>query len=214
MFTGLIEGSGIIQRVETDPSRGGLIEVGALPWEDAVSLGESIAVNGTCLTAIADSQGSFQAEVSVETLQRTNLSQLQTGDRVNLERPLRIGDRLGGHLVQGHVDGVGTIRGIEKSGDYWSLEVDLPKDLSRYVVEKGSITVDGISLTVATLDGVRFSVALIPKTWEITNLSVRKIGDPVNIEVDVIAKYVEKMVLGEEGKSNITEKFLKEKGFL
>lgn len=214
MFTGLIEGIGTAQRIDTDPSRGGSIQVGELPWEERVTLGESIAVNGICLTAVAESVGSFRAEVSVETLRRTNLSHLRIGDPVNLERPLRMGDRLGGHLVQGHVDGMGGVKGIEKSGDYWTLEVEFPNDLSRYIVEKGSIAVDGISLTVATLEKDRFTVALIPKTWELTNLSKRTTGDPVNLEVDVIAKYVERMVLGEGVESKITEKFLKERGFV
>ena len=214
MFTGLIEGTGTIRSIQAQASRGGVVEVGELPWEDPVTLGESIAVNGVCLTAIEESTGSFRSEISVETLKRTNLSALRGGDPVNLERPLRIGDRLGGHLVQGHVDGMGKIRAIEKSGDYWTLGVELPRNLARYVVEKGSITVDGISLTVATLEKGSFTVALIPKTWEITNLSTRRIGDPVNLEVDVIAKYVERMVLGEEGHSNISEKFLREQGYL
>ncbi|MCA9412004.1 MAG: riboflavin synthase [Candidatus Omnitrophica bacterium] len=214
MFTGLIEGTGTVQSIDTDPSRGGRVQIGELPWSDPVTLGESIAVNGTCLTAIADSVGSFQADVSVETLKRTNLSTLRTGDLVNLERPLRIGDRLGGHLVQGHVDGIGKTVEIEKSGDYWTLWVELPKDLSRYVVEKGSITVDGISLTVAALEEDRFSVALIPKTWEITNLSRRKVGDAVNLEVDVIAKYVERMIFGEKKESKISKKFLEDHGYL
>lgn len=214
MFTGLIEGTGKVLEISTDPNRGGVIAVGSLPWKEAVVLGESIATNGVCLTAIEGGGDLFRAEVSVETLARTNLSQLKSGDPVNLERSLRVGDRLGGHMVQGHVDGVSEVLGVEKSGDYWTLCVGLPKTLSRYVVEKGSVAVDGISLTVASLGADHFTVALIPKTWEVTNLHVRKTGDPVNLEVDILAKYVEKMIRGDSGESRITEKFLKEHGYL
>lgn len=214
MFTGLIEGTGKAMEISTDPNRGGVIAVGSLPWKEAVVLGESIATNGVCLTAVEGGGDLFRAEVSVETLARTNLSSLRRGDSVNLERSLRVGDRLGGHMVQGHVDGVSEILGIEKSGDYWTLRVGLPSALSRYVVEKGSIAVDGISLTVASLGAEQFTVALIPKTWEVTNLHSRKTGDPVNLEVDILAKYVEKMIRGESGESRITEKFLKEHGYL
>lgn len=214
MFTGLIEGTGLVMEISTDPNRGGVIAVGSLPWKEAVVLGESIATNGVCLTAIDGSGNVFRAEVSVETLSRTNLSSLRRGDPVNLERSLRVGDRLGGHMVQGHVDGVSDILGVEKSGDYWTLKVGLPRALSRYVVEKGSIAVDGISLTVASLGADHFTVALIPKTWEVTNLHARKPGDRVNLEVDILAKYVEKMIRGESGESKITASFLREHGYL
>jgi riboflavin synthase len=214
MFTGLVEGVGKTLRFEPSSSGDAILEIGSLPWPEGVAAGDSVAVNGVCLTAVVDSTGSFIAELSPETLDRSNLGELFGGRPVNLERPLRIGDRLGGHLVQGHVDGIGQVIRLDRTGEFCILGVEFPKTLERYIVEKGSIAIDGISLTVANLTGTKLEVAVIPKTMELTNLSSRKVGERVNLEVDVIAKYVEKMVFSEEGSSNITEEFLKKHGYL
>ncbi len=184
MFTGIVEEQGRVARVDEEVLR---IEAHTV-LQDA-SLGASIAVNGCCLTLVRSGPGWWEAEVSAETLRRTCLGQLGVGELVNLERPVRLEDRLGGHLVQGHVDGVGTI--IAPGPD---LEVEIPGDLGRYVVEKGSITVDGISLTVVQATGNGFTSAIIPHTLSVTSLGHKGVGAAVNIEVDIIAKYVERLL--------------------
>jgi riboflavin synthase len=158
-------------------------------------VGSSVAVNGVCLTARTVAQNGFSAELSRETLNRTNLGSLAPASLVNLERPMRADSRFGGHIVQGHVDGVGHIRRFERAGDDWNLEVECPPAAGRYIIEKGSITVDGISLTVAAIKGSGiFSVAIIPHTFENTNLKTAKPNNPVNLEFDVLAKYVENLI--------------------
>jgi riboflavin synthase len=156
--------------------------------------GDSIAVNGVCLTVVDTGNGAFSADVMRETLQRSSLGALASGSPVNLERPTQLGGRLGGHLVQGHVDGVATIVDRAPSEHWDVVTVSLPPPLARYVVEKGSITVDGVSLTVASVAADRFTVSLIPTTLELTTLGRKAPGDPVNLEVDVIAKYVERLL--------------------
>ena len=160
-------------------------------------VGASVAVNGVCLTVVERGPEHLAFDLSEETVRRTSFSRLAQGDPVNLERPLTLSSRLGGHLVQGHVDGVGTVTGFEtdETGGAW-LTVTAPEDLRRYLVEKGSVCVDGVSLTVAALVGDSFSVALIPHTLDVTTLGVTHVGDPVNLEVDVIAKYVEALMDG------------------
>ncbi|MEO3823546.1 riboflavin synthase [Actinomadura sp. B10D3] len=193
MFTGIVEELGEI--VAVDPLGGSvtLTVRGPLVTEDAVH-GASIAVNGVCLTVVDVKDGAFTADVIKETLDKSGLGALEPGSKVNLERPVRLSDRLGGHLVQGHVDGVGEILSREP-GERWDVvTVSLPLDLSRYLVDKGSITVDGISLTVVEAADDRFSVALIPTTLVLTTLGHKQPGDPVNLEVDVVAKYVERMM--------------------
>lgn len=184
MFTGIIEELGTVLS-RTRPK----LRIGATTVLDDVELGASIAVSGTCLTVVAWGEGWWEADVVEETYARTCLGALQPGDRVNLERPVRLADRLGGHLVQGHVDAVGT---IEYGAPH--LRVKLPDDLLRYVVEKGSITIDGTSLTVAAVHHDGFSVAVIPHTAEATTLGTKGPGDPVNLELDVLAKYVESLL--------------------
>ena len=158
--------------------------------------GASIAVNGICLTVVEHDADSFSVDVMAETLRRTCLGELTPGSPVNLERAVAVGDRLGGHLVQGHVDGTGTIL-ARQPGDRWEVvTISLPGELARYVVEKGSITVDGVSLTIAGLDDASFQVSLIPTTLALTTLGTKQVGEPVNLEVDVLAKYVERL-LGE-----------------
>ncbi len=186
MFTGLVTGIGTVRR--TEASGEGLELELSCPWDD-LAAGESVAVDGACLTVTRADSGRFTCHVVVTTLARTRFADLAPGDRVNLERALRAGDRLGGHLVQGHVDVVGTI--VDAAPD---LRITMPADLLRYVVEKGSIAVDGVSLTVAGVGPGWFSVALVPHTLEVTTLGDRRPGDPVQLEVDVVAKYVERLV--------------------
>jgi riboflavin synthase len=186
MFTGIVEELGtVVSR------QGPKLRLGATTVLEDIELGASIAVNGTCLTVVAWGDDWWEADVVEESYARTCLGALRAGDRVNLERPVRLADRLGGHLVQGHVDVVGTI--VQGAPD---LRVTLPDDLLRYVVEKGSITIDGISLTVAAVHADGFSVAVIPHTAEVTTLGHKGPGDPVNLEIDVIAKYVESLLGG------------------
>ncbi|MFB4299098.1 riboflavin synthase [Actinomadura sp. NTSP31] len=193
MFTGIVEELGEIVAVEAEGDSAVLTIRGPLVTEDAVH-GASIAVNGVCLTVVDVKDGAFTADAMKETLDRSSLGSLEPGAKVNLERPVRLSDRLGGHLVQGHVDGVGTILSREP-GERWEVvTISLPAHLGRYLVDKGSITVDGISLTVVEAGADRFSVALIPTTLSLTTLGHKKPGDPVNLEVDVVAKYVERML--------------------
>jgi riboflavin synthase len=193
MFTGLIEELGEIKSRE--PYVGGeRIVVAASVVTSDIAAGDSIAVNGVCLTALDVTPTSFAADVSPETLQRTTINQLRTHSPVNLERAVTPATRLGGHIVQGHVDGRGTFISATASGDFWTVRIGFPPDLAQYFVYKGSVCVEGISLTVAALREDSFDIAVIPKTWELTNLSSLKPNDPVNLEADVIAKYVERMM--------------------
>ena len=194
MFTGIIEEVGeVIEISITRDFR--TIRVSAQTVIEDLHLGSSIAVNGVCLTVTSIAGNSFSAELSRETLDRTSLQILDKGAIVNLERPMRGNSRFGGHIVQGHVDGLGRIRRFDRQGDSWNLAVEHRETESRYIVEKGSIAVDGISLTIASLPHSDvFSVAIIPHTFENTNLKAAKPNDPVNLEFDVLAKYVEKMI--------------------
>ncbi len=190
MFTGLIEEAGRVARVRPGED-GARLEISASAVLDGLRVGDSVAVNGACLTAIEVTGGGFAVDAVAETLRRTALGALAPGDRVNLERPMRLGDRLDGHLVQGHVDGVGTVRAARPEGESTVLEVAAPAVLLRYVVEKGSVAVDGVSLTVAGRLPDAFTVALIPHTMAVTTLGPGAVGHAVNLEVDVVAKYVE-----------------------
>lgn len=194
MFTGIVEELGRVRAVT--PNEGGArIEIEASTVLDDAEIGASIAVNGCCLTVVELADRWWAADAVTETLSRTCLGALAAGDPVNLERPVRLADRLGGHLVQGHVDAVGTIRTKELLSDgSATVWIDPPPALSRYVVEKGSITVDGVSLTVASVDDWGFAVALIPHTQDVTTLGPKGPGDPVNLEADVVAKYVERLL--------------------
>ena len=193
MFTGIVEELGSVVAVEPLADAARLRIRGALVTSDAVH-GASIAVNGVCLTVIETGDGEFTADVMAETLDRSSLGVLRAGSPVNLERPVTLQSRLGGHLVQGHVDGTGRILSRTPSEHWEIVRISLPDDLGRYVVEKGSITVDGVSLTVVEADRDWFSVSLIPTTLELTTLGATSVGDPVNLEVDVVAKYVERML--------------------
>lgn len=189
MFTGIVEELGEITAVEEQPNAARLTVRGPLVTSDARH-GDSIAVNGVCLTVVDVSDGTFTVDVVHETLQRSSLDKVAVGDRVNLERAAALGQRLGGHIVQGHVDGTGVLLSRDGSG---LTRFGVPAALSRYLVEKGSITVDGVSLTVVDSLAEEFSVALIPTTLELTTLGFRGPGDIVNLEVDVLAKYVERL---------------------
>jgi riboflavin synthase len=192
VFTGLVADLGTVSDVVATPDGVRLQVATSLAAE--LSEGDSVAVNGVCLTAVAADAQAFTAEVMNETLRRSSLAEVSAGGRVNLELPLRAQDRLGGHVVQGHVDGVGAVSGVQDDGFARVVTVDAPPELLRYVVEKGSIAVDGVSLTVSSVSPDTFAVSLIPETLERTNLGAAAPGTPVNLEVDVLAKYVEKLV--------------------
>jgi riboflavin synthase len=198
VFTGLVADLGTVSGVEATDDGVRVRVASALAGE--LGEGDSVAVNGVCLTATAIAGGDFTADVMHETLRRSSLAGVAEGTRVNLELPLRAQDRLGGHVVQGHVDGVGTISATEQDGFARVVTIDAPPELLRYVVEKGSIAVDGVSLTVASVTEDTFAVSLIPETLERTNLGAAAPGTPVNLEVDVLAKYVEKLVGAANGR--------------
>lgn len=194
MFTGIVEELGEVVGVTDLPDAARLTVRGPLVTSDAKH-GDSIAVNGVCLTVVEVVDGAFTADVMRETLVRSSLAKVATGDRVNLERAAAVGQRLGGHIVQGHVDGTGTVLAREATEHWEIVHIGLPPSLARYVVEKGSITVDGVSLTVVTITDDEFTVSLIPTTLELTTLGRRGPGDAVNLEVDVLAKYVERLTM-------------------
>ena len=216
MFTGLIEEVGKVSAV-SDANGTRRITVTSPRIAGQLREGDSVSVSGVCLTALAVNDRSFSADLAAETLARTSLSRIEPGTSVNLELAMATDSdrRFGGHVVQGHVDGVGHLASLSKihdREDYW-LTVTLPKELAKYVVEKGSITIEGISLTVASVEGVKVKVAIIPHTYSATNLRGLKNGDPLNIEVDVMAKYVEKMLEHRNADSDITLERLEREGF-
>lgn len=193
MFTGLIEELGTIRSRDVFAAGERLVISASLVTGDLKN-GDSIAVNGVCLTALDIQNGTFAADVSPETLDKTTLGSLKEGSRVNLERSVTTTTRLGGHIVQGHVDGRGAFVSAVPEGDFWTVTIGFPEHLARYFVHKGSVSVEGISLTIAALRDDTLDIAIIPKTWEQTNLSTLSPGDAVNLEADVIAKYVERLV--------------------
>jgi riboflavin synthase len=194
MFTGIVEQLAEIRAVT--PMVDGREYAIATMFAAELKIGESIAVNGACLTAIACDAGSFRVQAGFETLLRTNLGELHTGDRANLERALRFGDRLGGHLISGHVDCIGSIRSREQRGEFELIWFSCPPEWTRQMVPKGSIAVDGISLTLVDVTADGFSVMLIPHTLSVTTLGFKKPGDTVNLETDLLAKYVQKQLAG------------------
>jgi riboflavin synthase len=217
VFTGIIEELGKISALEAHAG-GARIRVSAKTVTRGTNEGDSIAVNGVCLTALNIAADSFAADVSQETLNISTLGVLKVGSVVNLERAVTPSTRLGGHIVQGHVDARGRFLAAVKQGDFWTVRVGYPEDFGRYLVYKGSISVEGISLTIAALTDAYFEIAVIPKTWELTNLSTLKTGDEVNLEADVIAKYVERILKYEtrraDSSSGITMEKLTELGFV
>ena len=191
MFTGIVEEVGTVRTADQ-----GRLTIAAREVMPTLEIGGSISVNGTCLTVTSMDSDEFSADVVPETLRRTNLGLLRDNSPVNLERPLRADGRLDGHIVQGHVDGTGTIDGISEDGEALMVRIDLPEGLARYVVEKGFIAVDGVSLTVVHCDEAGFSVTVIPHTRDHTVFGSRSVGDAVNIEIDILAKYVERLTAG------------------
>ena len=214
MFTGIIEHLALVKNLSLK-ARGGELFLDFSDFYNDLSLGESIAINGTCLTIKEISGKVISFDVSGETLKKTTLGKLHYGEKVNIERALRVGDRLGGHFVTGHVDGIGTIHGKKQSADQCTMSFSAEKKITGMMIEKGSIAVDGISLTVVDLaDGV-FSVALIPYTLVSTTLGFRKIGDSVNIEIDMMGKWIKKLLTNtREEKGDITHEQLIKQGFL
>ncbi len=205
MFTGIIEDLGKIEATKKKAKDVVFVISTNKINVDELEHGQSVSVNGTCLTVISVRKGVFEVKASHETLKRTNLSKIRVGGMVNLERALKVGDRLGGHIVNGHVDGTGKIVSIEEKGESTEIWVALMPELSRYVVEKGSIAIDGVSLTVNKVDGNKFSVNIIPYTQDVTIFGNMKTGDLVNIECDIIGKYVEKFLTDNAGEKDIRE---------
>lgn len=212
MFTGIVEEVGIVKNITRGISSA-VIEIEAKEVLRDISLGDSIAVNGACLTVVSYNEISFKADVMSETIRRTGFSKLVVGSKVNLERAMSMEKRFGGHIVSGHIDGVGIIKQIIKEDNAVWYKIKASKDILRYIVMKGSITIDGISLTVAKVGSEDFSISAIPFTRQQTTLGVKRIGDLVNIENDCIGKYVERLMQIEKSDSNITKEFLQKFGF-
>jgi riboflavin synthase len=211
MFTGIIEEMGSVKSLRREAGAARLaVSASAVLGETA--LGDSICVNGVCLTVVELGKKEFSADVAVETLKVTNLGELKTGSKVNLERALRLSDRIGGHLVSGHVDAVGRIREKREEGNGWRIFFDAPGTVLRYVIKKGSIAIDGVSLTVADADATGFSIAMIPHTAKLTTLGFKSAGDSVNLEADIIGKYVERLLAG-RGEGGVSLELLTRTGF-
>ena len=214
MFTGIIENVGTVNSIQTTPggSRMVLLSPGVAR---ELNVGDSVAVNGACLTKVAGNDDIFEVDVSPETLKKTNLIALRKGDAVNLELSMRLGDRLGGHMVTGHIDAVGTLEKRRPEGDSEIVTVGAPDKVMRYIVEKGSVAIDGISLTVAARDESQFEVAIIPHTAIKTTLLTKTPGESVNLEVDLIGKYVERFLIDDSSveESKLTKEFLIEQGY-
>ncbi len=214
MFTGLVEEVGRVTGIQNIGGKRRLA-IAAEQVIKELKKGDSVAVSGVCLTAVDLNKNSFCADLAEETWVRTSFSRMKEGALVNLELPMHADGRMGGHIVQGHVDGTGTFLELDKitgGQDYW-LHIELPPELEKYVVYKGSIAIEGISLTVARLQGMRLTIAIIPHTWDMTNLRSLQPGDPVNIETDIIAKYVEKLMGGERVAGAISLERLVSEGF-
>ncbi|HET6179745.1 MAG TPA: riboflavin synthase [Candidatus Sulfotelmatobacter sp.] len=214
MFTGIVEEVGRISRIE-QRGENRRITVAAENAPKELKTGNSVSVSGVCLTALDIKPGSFCADLAPETWVRTSFSRVHQGALLNLELPMKSDGRFGGHIVQGHVDGVGKLLAFDRIADSenWWLDIELPSDVEKYTVYKGSISIEGISLTVAKLESNRCTIAIIPHTVEMTNLHSLKPGDPINLEADLIAKYVEKMMKGESSESSLTVEDLVQQGF-
>jgi riboflavin synthase len=211
MFTGIIEEMGTVKALRREAGAARL-SLSAATVLDGTALGDSISVNGVCLTVVELGKNEFSADVAVETLRVTNLGELKAGARVNLERALQLSARIGGHLVSGHVDAVGRLREKRDEGNGWRIFFDAPETVLRYVIKKGSIAIDGVSLTVADVDRAGFSIAMIPHTARLTTLGFKTNGDTVNLESDIIGKYVERLLPGRT-EGNVTLDLLKKNGF-
>ncbi len=216
MFTGIIEEIGTIATMTSIGENQVALSVKCRSIQDDMKLGDSVAVNGICLTVVKFDSANVTFEISSETIRHSTFANQKTGARVNLERALKLNDRLGGHIVQGHVDCVSKVKAIRELGGFFEIDFELPAEIKKYVVQKGSITIDGISLTIAGLADSWFRVAVIPHTYEQTVLKDRSIGDTVHLETDVIARYIERMLFEDSkdsSKAPITKEFLKKHGF-
>lgn len=217
MFTGIIQAVGKIESIEEREGDVRLrVALGSLS-DKGIATGESIAVNGVCLTAIEPADRFLVADVSRETLQHTTLGELENGSDVNLEPAMSASDRFGGHIVSGHVDGVGKLVEKQQDARSWRFVFEAPRELAKYIARKGSITIDGISLTINGVQGARFDVNIVPHTLEMTNLGTREVGDRVNLEVDVVARYLERLLGADEQttkQGGVTLQLLRERGFL
>ena len=214
MFTGLIEEIGQVKNIKSI-SGGISLNIAAKKIMNDIKIDDSVACNGVCLTVTSVGNNHFQADAVGATLEKTTLKSIRKGQQLNLERAVRLTDRLGGHLVQGHVNGIGSISQINKLGENFYLEVVIPENLKKYVIDEGSIAIDGISLTIAKLMNNHVGVSVIPHTWENTTLTYKRIGDSVNIETDLIAKYVEKLLTGGKDDENIfSDRWFKKLGYL
>ncbi len=211
MFTGLIERVGKLSGT-TSRGNGSVLTLSHAPWESPLELGESVAVQGACLTVTSVGTGSFTADVLNETLQRTSLGHLASGAAVNLERALRVGDRFGGHMVSGHVDGCGQLAAVTRVGDDYLFRITCSEAISEEIVSKGSIALDGVSLTIANEAPGWFEVAVIPHTWAHTSLSSRKPGNPMNLETDILGKYVRRYLAGGKPQGGLTMAHLERAG--
>lgn len=213
MFTGIVEEIGIVKSLEFK-ANGAKIVIGCQKVVEDVKIGDSIAIDGVCQTVIEFNSSEFSAEISDETLKVTTLGNLKSGNTVNLERALTLSSRLGGHIVSGHVDCMGKFINIEKLSDFYNLQFEIPEEQEKYVVYKGSITINGVSLTVANIVDNIVSVAIIPHTYNNTSLKDLKLGQDVNIETDILGKYVEKFLSAKDNKKGISMNFLQENGFV
>jgi riboflavin synthase len=211
MFTGIIEEMGAVKSLRREAGAARLA-LNASKVLEGTAIGDSICVNGVCLTVVDLGTGEFSADVAVETLKVTSLGDLRAGSRVNLERALQLSARIGGHLVSGHVDAVGRVREKREEGNGWRLFIDAPETVLRYVIKKGSIAIDGISLTVADVDAKGFAIAMIPHTAKLTTLGYKSAGDSVNLESDIIGKYVERLFPGRTD-GGVSMETLKKSGF-
>ncbi len=212
MFTGIIEEIGTLRRIQ--PIAGGKrLGIRALKIIDDLKPDDSVAINGVCLTVTQLEADGFWIDAVGETLQKSTLNDMGEGAGVNLERAIRLQDRLGGHLLQGHVNGRARITQIVKRGENYYLEVDLPREITKYVIDEGSIALDGISLTIASLKGMKAGISVIPHTWTHTNLKQRKVNDMINVETDVIARYIERLLKHSEDKDVFTDAWFKKLGY-
>jgi riboflavin synthase len=214
MFTGIIEEIGKIEKLT--PIAGGVsVKIKAEKVNENISVNDSVCIDGVCVTVTRKEQNTFMADVVGVTLEKTTFGEINERVYVNLERSLKLNDRLGGHIVQGHVNGVGSISEIKKLGENYLVKVSIPDFLIKYLIKEGSIAINGISLTIADLNNTEISLSIIPHTWQNTNLKYKKVNDKVNIEIDILAKYVEKLLTMNipNSEKNITENWLKELGY-